>query len=366
MASTISPNMGLVIPGVGTELSPTWASDLNASLGSIDQHNHTFGQGVPIPPAGLDINSDLTMQGNNLTNVNTVRFTSLGSDLPGTAPNLGCLYVAGNELVYNDESGNIVPITKTGSVNAGAGSITGLPFGTASASYVAANQTFVWQSATNTPANLDAASVTLRNLTANSFGLTINPPSSLGADYSLTEPPPNTTGGTVFLTYDASNNMGIGPAVTSVSPSGTIIMFGGTSVPSGYMLCDGSAISRTTFATLFSVIGQNYGLGNGTTTFNLPDFRGLFPRGVNGSATNDPDAGTRTSVNGSNVGNNVGSFQASQIQSHAHNITGINSAGGTVRATIAGGGTSINYATDAAGGNQTNPSNLYVNFIIKT
>jgi len=51
----ISPNMNLPIPGVGQTLGPTWATDLNNSLTLVDQHNHTAGYGVPIPPAGLKV-----------------------------------------------------------------------------------------------------------------------------------------------------------------------------------------------------------------------------------------------------------------------------------------------------------------------
>lgn len=220
MANTVSPNMGLIVPGVGTEPGPAWSSDLNSSLGTLDQHNHTFGQGVQINPGGLNINSDLSINSNNLTMVKTVNFTDLPAPLTGAAPNLGCLYVAGNELVYNDEAGNIVPITKTGSVNAGAGSITGLPSGTASASYSSGSQTFVFQSATNTPANIDGGSFVFRNIAANSFGVTLSAPNSLGANYSLVLP--TVPAQTNVMTIDSTGNMGsitydaVGQAMTSV------------------------------------------------------------------------------------------------------------------------------------------------------
>src|SRR5271170_5056652 len=139
----ISPNMNLPVPIVDVDPGPDWANNINACMGILDQHSHVAGQGVQITPAGLNINADLSMQDNNLIAVNTVRFQALGASLPGTAPNLGVIYVAGNELYYNDESGNVVAITKTGSVNAGAGSITGLPSGTASASYSSGSETFV-------------------------------------------------------------------------------------------------------------------------------------------------------------------------------------------------------------------------------
>jgi len=57
-------------------------------------------------------------------------------------------------------------------------------------------------------------------------------------------------------------------------PAGTIVAFGGSSVPAGWMLCDGRAVSRSTFADLFSAIGTQWGGGNGTSTFNVPNLIG--------------------------------------------------------------------------------------------
>lgn len=207
MPTIITPNMGLIEPVVGQEPGPTWANDLNASLGILDQHNHSTGQGVQITPTGLNINIDLPMQGNNLTQVNTVRFQALSVSLPGISPDLGCIYVAGNELYYNDESGNVIAITKTGSVNAGAGSITGLPSGTASASYNSLNQTFVWQSATNTPANMDGGSFIFRDITANSNGITVNAPTALSTNYQLFWPAAQAASNNSLLTVNTSGNM---------------------------------------------------------------------------------------------------------------------------------------------------------------
>jgi microcystin-dependent protein len=64
-----------------------------------------------------------------------------------------------------------------------------------------------------------------------------------------------------------------------VSPTGTITFFGGSAAPTGWLICDGSAISRATYSTLFGVISTNYGAGDGSTTFNLPDLRGRVPVG---------------------------------------------------------------------------------------
>ena len=63
-------------------------------------------------------------------------------------------------------------------------------------------------------------------------------------------------------------------------PTGMIVSFGGELVPAGFLLCDGSAINRSSFSALFVVIGENYGAGDGVTTFNLPNLQGKYPHGL--------------------------------------------------------------------------------------
>lgn len=106
-------------------------------------------------------------------------------------------------------------------------------------------------------------------------------------------------------------------------PAGMIMAFAGPAenIPAGWLLCDGSEVSRTTYSNLYNAIGVSWGTGNNTTTFNLPDLRGMFLRGVAGTDTvGDPDANSRVSRydNGGNTGNNVGSYQGDAIR----NITG--------------------------------------------
>lgn len=105
-------------------------------------------------------------------------------------------------------------------------------------------------------------------------------------------------------------------------PAGCIMPFAGpaSSVPAGWMLCDGSEVNRSMYANLYNVIGVAWGTGNGSTTFNLPDLRGVFLRGVAGTDTvGDPDANNRlANAHGGNSGNNVGSYQGDAIR----NITG--------------------------------------------
>jgi microcystin-dependent protein len=76
-----------------------------------------------------------------------------------------------------------------------------------------------------------------------------------------------------------------------IAPTGTIVMYAAGTAPSGWLICDGTAVSRVTFSSLFTLIGTTYGAGNGTTTFNLPNMQTKFPRqdtahlGATGGAT---------------------------------------------------------------------------------
>lgn len=206
--------MGMPNPIPGEDPGPDYAENLESSFNILDGHNHAPGKGVLINPNGININADLAINSNNLTLVKTVNFTNLVAPLSGLAPNLGAAYVAGGELYYNDESGNVVQITNMGSVNAGAGSITGLPSGTASASYSAGSQTFIWQSATSTAANMDNGSVTIREVAPSANGITLSSPTALAADYTinlLTALPAVTS----LLVIDNTGNLA---AITDINP----------------------------------------------------------------------------------------------------------------------------------------------------
>lgn len=94
------------------------------------------------------------------------------------------------------------------------------------------------------------------------------------------------------LTADSAQTVGIKWAPVVGVPPGTMAMWGTASAPTGWLLCDGSAVSRSTYATLFGVIGTAFGAGDGSTTFNLPDMRQRFPLGKAASGTGSTLAGT--------------------------------------------------------------------------
>jgi microcystin-dependent protein len=97
--------------------------------------------------------------------------------------------------------------------------------------------------------------------------------------------------------------------VPSGIPSGAIMPFAMTTVPAGWLACNGAGVSRTTYANLFAAIGTVWGTGDGSTTFNVPNFLGSFLRGWNGTAS------------GLDANRAFGSFQADAYLNHTHTAT---------------------------------------------
>tara|TARA_R110002020_G_C16216207_1_gene767351 strand:- start:400 stop:1404 length:1005 start_codon:yes stop_codon:yes gene_type:complete len=119
--------------------------------------------------------------------------------------------------------------------------------------------------------------------------------------------------------------------------SGKIIATALTTVPKGYLECNGANVNRTTHARLFGDIGVIYGNGDGGTTFTLPDFRGQFLRGFDNGAGIDPDAASRTDRGDGTTGDAMGTKQADAFQGHHHQFYAANS---VTRANPGGGGDS--------------------------
>lgn len=168
-------------------------------------------------------------------------------------------------------------------------------------------------------------------------------------------------------------------------PIGTIMAYGGSiqgkargSLKSdGWLVCDGEAVSRQDYSQLFETIGGFFGGGDKSTTFNVPDLRGRFLRGVDGGAGRDPEAESRTaSAIGGNTGDNVGSLQEDRANSIDKFTTGQDVQNFST-ATVPDNG-SWSDAIGTAGydgdwcqlqmskkGGETRPKNIYVNYIIK-
>lgn len=126
-----------------------------------------------------------------------------------------------------------------------------------------------------------------------------------------------------------------------------------STVPAGWLECDGAAVSRTTYAALFTAIGTTYGAGDGSTTFNLPDLRGEFIRGW--------DHGR-----GVDAARALGSAQADEFKSHTHSIASSANDGrqDASQPQLRTSGTGV--STGAAGGSETRPRNIAMMYVIKT
>lgn len=158
-------------------------------------------------------------------------------------------------------------------------------------------------------------------------------------------------------------------ATLGVGPAGAITMFGGYTAPNGYLLCQGQAVSRTTYARLFTAISTNYGTGDGTTTFNLPDLRSRVPVGYNASEVEFNSLSKKG-------GAKTHTLTVAELPSHnhatgtngGHSVYGGNATGGP--ASGAGYGTPVTSLVTSDTGSNIAHNNLQpyatVNFIIKT
>ena len=170
-------------------------------------------------------------------------------------------------------------------------------------------------------------------------------------------------------------------SLVDVEPAGIIHAYAGQVVPTGWLHCDGAPVSRTVYSDLFNAIGTAWGSGDGSTTFNLPDLRGRFLRGVDDGSNHDPEASTRSAIQpGGNTGDNVGSYQEDAFQGHWHNILYPNTGavGGNLSIYLSTNtgvpNILVNKATnpvnDGSNGTprialETRPDNAYVKYIIK-
>jgi microcystin-dependent protein len=109
------------------------------------------------------------------------------------------------------------------------------------------------------------------------------------------------------------------------SPSGSMQAFAGATSPAGWLLCDGAAVNRVTYATLFAIIATTYGAGDGSTTFNVPNMAGRVPVGAGTQAQNGA-SGSGVISGGTTVVRTRGQwFGDVYLQSHTHTFTASNS-----------------------------------------
>jgi hypothetical protein len=264
MANTISPNMSLIVPGVGSEAGPTYALDVNASLSLIDSHDHSPGKGVQITPAGININALFSMNNNVVSEVQDLQFQaqSTASVLPqGLSVAPGGETPPQQDLWYTPDTGIPIQLTKNGTVNATIASIPGESYSTG---------TFFWTQAQDglptNPASFDIGAITLRpNIAATAFGAHIIPP--LASTYDLT----------LFPALPAANNIvrldTTGHLTATLGVDSSTIIISGNTLEVGTITASNIASGTFVAANMQFLPNLNATTFNtpGSTTFTVPD-----------------------------------------------------------------------------------------------
>ena len=135
-------------------------------------------------------------------------------------------------------------------------------------------------------------------------------PNSVSSNITFTLPATDGNTGE-FLKTDGSGTLSF--ATPQSVPTGAVFCMAVLTVPTGYLECNGAEVSRTQYSVLFSVIGTQYGTGNGSSTFNLPDLRGEFVRGFDNGRQIDGDRVLAS--------DGIGSSQSDQNKQHNHTAT---------------------------------------------
>lgn len=201
---------------------------------------------------------------------------------------------------------------------------------------------------------------------------------SLSPSFTGTPTAPTATAGT--STTQIATCEYVGTAIASAAPTGSITMWSTGTAPSGYLLCNGQAVSRTVYAALFAVLGSVFGSGDGSTTFNVPDYRDRMPIGAGTLYSVNSKGGSKDAVvvahthTGTTATNGAHSHiidaANSSLSGGLNKVGGVdNKAEGADYNTSTEGAHSHTFTTDSTGVSGTNanlPPYIGIQFIIKT
>ena len=238
--------------------------------------------------------------------------------------------------------------------------------------FVACNGTSIYR--IDTPTSV--ASFTANTLTATT--ITADTLTATSITTSILDVTQIQGGGATFTgIVSATEYYGGGSNITGIStiPSGAIFPYGGTTEPSNYLFCYGQDVNRTTYSDLFTAIGTTYGVGDGATTFALPDLRGRVVAGkddMGGTSANrltDQSGGVNGDILGDSGGLETHTLTTAQLAAHTHGVTGPiagGSAGGP--GYFSGSGTSPVLSGSSGSDNAHNnvQPTFILNYIIKT
>ena len=181
---------------------------------------------------------------------------------------------------------------------------------------------------------------------------------------------------TTLSQFEGYNGAAWGEIANGV-PAGSIFSFASTTVPSGYLECNGAAVSRSTYSTLFATISTTFGSGDGSSTFNLPDLRGQFVRGWANNASNTGDDGRSFASTQSDQNKTHGHTASVTDPGHRHvtkghgtqddggsNVTGSTS-GGSSSTSMNDANTGISVSVASDGGAEVRVKNIALMYVIK-
>ncbi len=361
MASTFSPSLRIELIGNGDQ-SGTWGTTTNNNLGTIIEQAVTGVQSIVM------VNANYT-----LSNFNGVSDEARNAVLVVTGSNSAvrqiiCPLVNKTYIVTNNTTGGFA-ITIGGST----GSTVSIPNGVTAQVYCDGINFF--SSQTGSAGNFDVnGNLTVSGTTALSGALTgttgvfSGAISAVSPAFTGTPTAPTAAAGT-NTTQIATTAFVLANGV----PTGGLVMWPTGSAPSGFLLCAGTAVSRTTYAALFAVVGTTFGSGDGSTTFNLPNYTNRMPYGTTVGATGgSADAVVVSHTHTATVTD----------PGHAHTLTNL----ALLSDTVSGGGITIQTRTNSnnttvaaftgitvgnstegsSGTNANLPPYLGINFIIKT
>jgi len=368
MTTTFSPSLKLALIGTGDQ-SGVWGSTTNTNLGTLLEQAIT----------GVTAISLTGLLSYTLTNFNGVSDDARNQTLVFNGSPSGTVTIVAPLQNKWYIIANLTSQSLTISATGGSISLTIPPNVTAQcycdASNVGGSGAGFYSATTGSAGNFTV------NGTLSATGVTDTGSLSVGGNLTATAGTVSLGSGSITGTFtaptqsagDNSTKLATTAFVANSTSaiSGQILMWPTASAPSGYLLCNGNAVSRTTYAGLYSVIGTTFGTGDGTTTFNLPNYQDRFPIG----------SGTIASSIGATGGSKdavvVSHTHSISDPGHAHTIqvnnSGTSYGGGPV---IPGSGQT--YSTDTAftgisvntagvsGTNANLPPYLGINFIIKT
>jgi microcystin-dependent protein len=253
MPSTYSPDLRIELIANG-EQSGTWGVTTNSNLGTIIEDAISGLATVTISSS----NQALTALNGAADQARCAALSLTGGSAPFNlfVPPVTKLYVIKNNTAY---SASVYCSTVLGNTTAAGSGV----------DVHAGKSALVRSDGTNIVDQI--------NYVSDSFEigatLTVNGAATFGSTVTLDANP--------TLALQAATKQYVDSAAAGSSPSGALIMWPTGTAPTGWLLCDGAAVSRSTYAALFAVIGTTFGVGDNSTTFNLPDYRDRMPIGAN-------------------------------------------------------------------------------------